>query len=115
MNNVDVSVSVFPSKIVQGLRWLTAASPGRILGDIRPHLEPLSRERRPFIGAGLLSNEAFGGLDMPRAIHLFAPIPAASSTKKSDDRPLDPRILFGGICLVAFLIAILTGTPGAWY
>jgi hypothetical protein len=54
-------------------------------------------------------------LDMPRAIHLVAPISAPSSTKKSDDRPLDSSVLFGGICLFAFLIAIVTGVQGAWY
>jgi hypothetical protein len=55
------------------------------------------------------------GLDMPRAVHIFAPISVRSSSKKSDASPLDPNILFGGIGLLAFLIAILTGTPGMWY
>jgi hypothetical protein len=55
------------------------------------------------------------GLDMPRAVHIFTPISVSSSSKKSDDRPLHPNVLFGGIGLLAFLIAILTATPGAWY
>ena len=38
-----------------------------------------------------------------------------ASRAKSDDSSLDPFLLFGGIGLVAFLFAILTGVQGVWY
>jgi hypothetical protein len=50
---------------------------------------------------------------MPRAAHFLAPV-SVSSSKKSDVRPLDPNVLFCGIGLLAFLIAILTGVQGVW-
>jgi hypothetical protein len=38
-----------------------------------------------------------------------------ASAEKPVDRPLDPIVLFGGIGLLPFLIAILTGVQGVWY
>jgi hypothetical protein len=38
-----------------------------------------------------------------------------ASPAKSDHSSLDPILLFGGIGLLAFLIAILTGVQGVWY
>ncbi len=53
---------------------------------------------------------------MSNAAHIFAPIPASRvPSEKSDDSPLNPILLFGGIGLLVFLIAILTGVQGAWY
>jgi hypothetical protein len=37
------------------------------------------------------------------------------SSEKFVDRPLNPIVLFGGIGLLVFLIAILTGVQGVWY
>jgi hypothetical protein len=36
-------------------------------------------------------------------------------SEESGDGPLDAVLLFGGIGLLVFLIAILTGVQGAWY
>ncbi|MGB9117721.1 hypothetical protein [Bradyrhizobium sp.] len=56
---------------------------------------------------------------MSRAAQIFAPISALSassaSSKKSGSGPLDPIMLFSGIGLLVFLIAILTGVQGVWY
>jgi len=53
---------------------------------------------------------------MPRAAQIFIPMPAFGATsEKSDVSPLDPILLFGGIGLSVFLIAILTGVQGVWY
>jgi hypothetical protein len=53
---------------------------------------------------------------MPKAADIFAPMPTfAAPSQKSDDSPLDPILLFGGIGLAVFLIAILTGVQGVWY
>jgi len=51
---------------------------------------------------------------MSRAIHFFAPTSAftASSEKAST---LDPIVLFSGICILALVIAMLTGQQGVWY
>ena len=57
-----------------------------------------------------------GEHDMPRAAQLFAPMSATSaSTRKSDRIPLNPILLFSGIGLLAFLIAVVTGVQGVWY
>jgi hypothetical protein len=57
-----------------------------------------------------------GENDMPRAAQLFAPMSATSaSARKSDRIPLDPIVLFSGIGLLAFLIAVATGVQGVWY
>jgi hypothetical protein len=53
---------------------------------------------------------------MHKAAQFFAPTSAfAAASEKSHDRPLDPTLLFGGIGLAVFLIAILTGVQGVWY
>ena len=53
---------------------------------------------------------------MSRAAQLFAPMSATSaSARKSDWMTLDPILLFGGIGLLAFLIAAVTGVQGVWY
>jgi hypothetical protein len=53
---------------------------------------------------------------MLKAAQIFMPMSAfPASSEKSDDRPLDPILLFGGIGLFAFVIAILTGVQGVWY
>lgn len=58
-----------------------------------------------------------GEHDMPRAAQLFAPMSAttSASTGKSGRIPLDPILLFSGIGLLAFLIAVVTGVQGVWY
>ena len=53
---------------------------------------------------------------MPRAVHIATPMPTlTASSKKSGDRPLNPIALFGGIGLLVFLVAIVTGVQGVWY
>jgi hypothetical protein len=53
---------------------------------------------------------------MPKAAHVFAPMSAFTApSEKSDDSPLDPILLFGGIGVLVLLIAILTGVQGVWY
>jgi hypothetical protein len=53
---------------------------------------------------------------MPIAAHIFVPIPPPRvPSEKSDNSPLGPILLFGGIGLLVLLIAILTGVPGEWY
>jgi hypothetical protein len=53
---------------------------------------------------------------MPRAVRIVAPVSTFKAPlEKLGDRPLDPIVLFCGISLLAFLIAILTGVQGAWY
>jgi hypothetical protein len=57
-----------------------------------------------------------GEPDMSKAASIFAPISISpASSEESDDRPLDPILLFCGIGLFAFVIAILTGVQGVWY
>jgi hypothetical protein len=53
---------------------------------------------------------------MPNAAHIFAPIPASRvPSEKSNNGPLGPILLFGGIGLLVLVISILTGVPGEWY
>jgi len=53
---------------------------------------------------------------MLKAASIFAPVSMSPpSSEQSDDRPLDPILLFCGIGLFAFVIAILTGVQGVWY
>jgi hypothetical protein len=53
---------------------------------------------------------------MLKAVSIFAPISMSPvSSEKSDNRPLDPILLFCGIGLFAFVVAILTGVQGVWY
>jgi len=51
---------------------------------------------------------------MPRAAYIFSPTSIFTAASEKSDKPLDPRLLFCGICLVAFLIAIITGVQGVW-
>jgi hypothetical protein len=53
---------------------------------------------------------------MPKAATFSTSMPAfTASPAKSGDSLLDPILLFGGIGLASFLIAILTGVQGVWY
>jgi hypothetical protein len=53
---------------------------------------------------------------MQKAANIFAPRSAFfASSEESSDSPLDPILLFGGIGVLVFLIAILTGVQGVWY
>jgi hypothetical protein len=53
---------------------------------------------------------------MPKAATLSTSMPAfTASPAKSGDSSLDPVLLFGGIGVLAFLIAVLTGVQGVWY
>jgi hypothetical protein len=53
---------------------------------------------------------------MPKAANIFAPMSAFTApSERSNASPVDPILLFGGMGLVVFLIAILTGVPGEWY
>jgi hypothetical protein len=53
---------------------------------------------------------------MPKAAQIFTPMSAfTAAPEKSDHSPLDPILLFGGLGLLVFLIAILTGVQGVWY
>jgi hypothetical protein len=51
---------------------------------------------------------------MFRATSIFVPISAFWAASEKSDRSLDPKLLFGGICLFAFVIAVLTGVQGVW-
>lgn len=51
---------------------------------------------------------------MPRATSFFIPTSTLESASKKSDRSTDPIRLFGGICLFAFVIAVLTGQQGVW-
>jgi hypothetical protein len=43
-------------------------------------------------------------------------MPATSASARRPVRiPLDPIVLFGGIGLLAFLVALVTGVQGVWY
>jgi hypothetical protein len=65
---------------------------------------------------GDLKRLCIGEPVMTKAAHSFAPMSALSAaSEKSNQRPLDPILLFGGIGLLVFLIAILTGVQGVWY
>jgi hypothetical protein len=53
---------------------------------------------------------------MPRDVRIAAQISTFKGPlERLGDRPLDPIVLFCGIGLLAFLVAILTGVQGAWY
>jgi hypothetical protein len=49
---------------------------------------------------------------MQRAINFFTPMSTFTSAPEKTDRPVDPAVLFSGICLAALLVAILTGVQG---
>jgi len=49
---------------------------------------------------------------MPKAATFSTSMPAFTASPATS---LDPILLFGGIGVMAFLIAILTGVQGVWY
>jgi hypothetical protein len=51
---------------------------------------------------------------MSRAIRIFAPTSAFTSSSEKSARTLDPAVLFAGICFLALVIAMLTGEQGVW-
>jgi hypothetical protein len=51
---------------------------------------------------------------MSRAAHIFAPTSALTSSSAKSNSTLDPRVLFGGICFFALVVAMLTGVQGVW-
>jgi hypothetical protein len=86
-----------------------------ILRELIGCIEPSSQQARHLSGPGFRTHVA--ELDrLSRAAQLFAPVSARSdSAKKSDSIPLNPILLFGGIGLLALLIAVVTGVQGVWY
>jgi hypothetical protein len=44
-----------------------------------------------------------------------AVLPSIASAERAETTPLDPRILFSGICLLALVVAVVFGQPGLWY
>jgi hypothetical protein len=74
----------------------------------------LNHDRGSFDSTGEQDQSQESG--MHGSVDVAAPAPAfAAPSEKADVRPLDPNLLFGGISLVVFLIAIVTGVQGAWY
>jgi hypothetical protein len=52
---------------------------------------------------------------MSKAARVTASVlPAVVSAEKPEATPLDPRILFSGICLLALVVGIVFGQPGIW-
>jgi hypothetical protein len=41
-------------------------------------------------------------------------LPSIASVEKAGATPLDPRILFSGICALALVVAFVFGQPGIW-
>jgi hypothetical protein len=41
--------------------------------------------------------------------------PSAVRSQKTGERPLDPRILFAGLGLLALAVAFVFGQPGVWF
>lgn len=53
---------------------------------------------------------------MSKAAQIFLPIPGSTaSSEQSENSEFDAIVLFSGIGVVAFLIAIMTGVQGVWY
>jgi hypothetical protein len=53
---------------------------------------------------------------MSKAAQIFLPVLAPTdSTEQSENSEFDAMVLFAGIGVAAFLIAIITGVQGAWY
>lgn len=53
---------------------------------------------------------------MPKAdVRVSNAISATTASEKSESHPLVMIALFSGIGLLASMIAILAGIPGAWY
>jgi hypothetical protein len=51
---------------------------------------------------------------MSKAAPVTASVLPIAPAAKSAATPLDPRILFSGICLLALVVAIVFGQPGIW-
>jgi hypothetical protein len=52
---------------------------------------------------------------MPKAARFTSSlVPSATSSQKTGEHPLDPRILFTGIGLLALIVAFVFGQPGVW-
>jgi hypothetical protein len=68
------------------------------------------------ISKGRDFDQALGELDMPKAdVRVSNAISATTASEKSESHPLVMIALFSGIGLLASMIAILAGIPGAWY
>jgi hypothetical protein len=53
---------------------------------------------------------------MSKAARMTASVlPVMVSAEKTKATPLDPRILFSGICVVALVVGIVFGQPGIWF
>jgi hypothetical protein len=42
-------------------------------------------------------------------------VSSVASARNTETTPLDPAILFSGICLLALVVAIVFGEPGIWF
>ena len=51
---------------------------------------------------------------MSKAAQIPASFIASSASRKSELSPLDPAVLFCGICLLALVVAFAFGEPGLW-
>ena len=52
---------------------------------------------------------------MSRAVLFFTPVKTFTASSEKSDRSLDPAVLFCGIYVAAFLVAVLTGQQGVWF
>ena len=51
---------------------------------------------------------------MSKAAQIPASFVASSTSQKAELSPLDPTVLFSGICLLAMVVAFVFGEPGLW-
>ena len=51
---------------------------------------------------------------MSKAAQVPASLIASASSRTSEVTPLDPAVLFSGICLLAMVVAFAFGEPGLW-
>jgi hypothetical protein len=61
-----------------------------------------------------LTIDLTGETDMPKAAQIFMPA-VVDFSEQSEHTEFDAIVLFSGIGVAAFLIAILTGVQGVWY
>jgi hypothetical protein len=53
---------------------------------------------------------------MQKAAHIYLPsLVSRASSEKSENSEFDAIVLFLGIGVLAFLIAIITGVQGVWF
>jgi hypothetical protein len=65
--------------------------------------------------AGILTTDSLGETDMPlKAAHIATPFPESTVSSEKSESPFDSIALFCGICLLAFLVAVVTGVQGVW-